>query len=94
MQEPTAEQKVWLESQLSADASTFEAQHHNKPSSRWMQERRRQLEYMLVPTSEIIKRMLKIGHPDAIHNRASEKTEFESLAAEIDRRVPNPYSSK
>lgn len=83
----TAEQEAWVTQQLANAESRYRAQNNDaKPGGKWISEKKQSLELQCYPLSEIITRMLKIGHPDNIHNREAQRQEFTVLCAELDRR--------
>lgn len=86
MAELTTEQQAWVNTQLESAVRTYTQEREGGPNGRWVSEKKSSLELQCQPLSEIIRRMIKIGHPENIHNREPQKAEFETLARELDRR--------
>jgi hypothetical protein len=83
----TVEQESWVATTLAQKVEDYKVKHAGQsPGGKWVSEQKQALELMLLPLSEIIVRMLKIGHPDNIHNRETQRSEFTVLAHELDRR--------
>ena len=87
MQEITSEQERWIAKELADKTAQFAKDNNGQqPGGKWVSEQKQSLELQLCPLSEIIIRMLKIGHPDNIHNRETQRAEFSVLVRELDRR--------
>lgn len=87
MPELTSEQESWVARELANKTAQYAKENNGQqPGGKWVSEQKQSLELQCYPLSEIIVRMLKIGHPDNIHNRETQRAEFSVLARELDRR--------
>jgi hypothetical protein len=94
MSELTSTQTEWVSKELTKKTAEYaKTNNGQQPGGKWTSEQKQSLELMLFPLSEIIVRMLKIGHPDNIHNRETQRAEFHVLAKELDRREKT-YTNK
>jgi hypothetical protein len=87
MQQLTQEQENWVNQGLANETTKYQAENDGKsPNGRWVSAVKQSLELQCYPLSEVIRRMIKIGDPDNIHNRDTEKNEFQVLSDELNRR--------
>ena len=87
MFELTSGQESWVAQNLANKVDQYKVDNAGQsPGGKWVSEQKQSLELQCLPLSEIIVKMLKIGHPDNIHNRETQRSEFTVLAHELDRR--------
>lgn len=75
-----------IDKDVNAWIEEYKLNNKQAPSGKDISAYRNRVELQYIGLSELIRKMLKIGNPEALDAPRGSKDEFERLASEIDRR--------